>query len=84
MTDELRQNGWSSSESCWIHQIWRAGNGRVFVDKHVISIYGNEYAYSSRAPITEQVIDYDLIREQILVAAGVPISGKIIYQSCTL
>jgi acetyl-CoA carboxylase biotin carboxylase subunit len=27
-------------------------------------------------PITEQVIDYDLIREQILVAAGVAISGK--------
>ena len=27
-------------------------------------------------PITEQVIDYDLIREQILVAAGVPLSGK--------
>jgi len=27
-------------------------------------------------PITEQVIDFDLIREQIMVAAGVPISGK--------
>lgn len=27
-------------------------------------------------PITEEVINYDLIREQILVAAGVPISGK--------
>ncbi|MCF6278968.1 MAG: acetyl-CoA carboxylase biotin carboxylase subunit [Flavobacteriaceae bacterium] len=27
-------------------------------------------------PITEQVIDFDLIREQILVASGVPISGK--------
>lgn len=27
-------------------------------------------------PITEQVIGIDLIREQILVAAGVPISGK--------
>ena len=27
-------------------------------------------------PITEQVIDFDLIQEQILVAAGVPISGK--------
>lgn len=27
-------------------------------------------------PITEQVVDYDLIREQILVASGVPISGK--------
>ena len=28
------------------------------------------------SPITEQVIDYDLIREQIMVAAGIPISGK--------
>jgi acetyl-CoA carboxylase biotin carboxylase subunit len=27
-------------------------------------------------PITEQVIDYDLIREQIKVASGIPISGK--------
>ena len=27
-------------------------------------------------PITEQVIDFDLIREQIKVAAGIPISGK--------
>jgi len=27
-------------------------------------------------PITEQVINFDLIREQILVAAGIPISGK--------
>jgi acetyl-CoA carboxylase biotin carboxylase subunit len=27
-------------------------------------------------PITEEVIDYDLIREQILIATGVPISGK--------
>ncbi|NPA46215.1 MAG: acetyl-CoA carboxylase biotin carboxylase subunit [Chlorobi bacterium] len=30
-------------------------------------------------PITEQVIDYDLIREQIKVAAGVPITGKNYY-----
>jgi len=30
-------------------------------------------------PITEEVINYDLIREQILVAAGVPISGKNYY-----
>ena len=27
-------------------------------------------------PITEQVIDYDLIKEQILLAAGTPIEGK--------
>jgi acetyl-CoA carboxylase biotin carboxylase subunit len=32
-------------------------------------------------PITEEVIDYDLIREQIKVAAGVPISGKNYYPS---
>ncbi len=30
-------------------------------------------------PITEEVIDYDLIREQILIASGVPISGKNYY-----
>ncbi len=30
-------------------------------------------------PITEQVIDYDLIREQIKVAAGIPITGKNYY-----
>jgi acetyl-CoA carboxylase biotin carboxylase subunit len=27
-------------------------------------------------PVTEEVINYDLIKEQILIAAGVPISGK--------
>ena len=30
-------------------------------------------------PITEQVIDYDLIKEQIKVAAGMKISGKNYY-----
>lgn len=30
-------------------------------------------------PITEEVTDYDLIKEQIKVAAGVPISGKNYY-----
>ncbi len=32
-------------------------------------------------PITEQVVDHDLIREQIKVAAGVPISGKNYFPS---
>lgn len=27
-------------------------------------------------PVTEEVINYDLVKEQILIAAGVPISGK--------
>ena len=30
-------------------------------------------------PITEEVVDYDLIQEQIKVAAGIPISGKNYY-----
>ncbi|MDQ3073748.1 MAG: acetyl-CoA carboxylase biotin carboxylase subunit [Bacteroidota bacterium] len=30
-------------------------------------------------PVTEEVISYDLIKEQILVAAGIPISGKNYY-----
>jgi acetyl-CoA carboxylase biotin carboxylase subunit len=27
-------------------------------------------------PVTEEVINYDLVKEQILIAAGIPISGK--------
>jgi acetyl-CoA carboxylase biotin carboxylase subunit len=30
-------------------------------------------------PITEEVINYDLIKEQIKIAAGIPISGKNYY-----
>ena len=30
-------------------------------------------------PVTEEVIDHDLIKEQIKVAAGIPISGKSYY-----
>ena len=35
-------------------------------------------------PITEQVIDFDLIREQITVAAGIPISENTICPNCIL
>ena len=30
-------------------------------------------------PVTEEVVDYDLIKEQIKLAAGEPISGKNYY-----
>jgi acetyl-CoA carboxylase biotin carboxylase subunit len=30
-------------------------------------------------PVTEEIINYDLIKEQIKVAAGIPISGKNYY-----
>lgn len=54
-----------------------AGTVEFLVDKHR-NFYFMEMNTRIQVehPITEQVIDYDLIREQIKVAAGEPITGK--------
>jgi len=78
MTDELRQKmGDAAVLAAESIKYEGAGTIEFLVDKHR-NFYFMEMNTRIQVehPITEQVIDYDLIREQILVAAGVPISGK--------
>lgn len=78
MTDELREKmGEAAVRAAEFIKYEGAGTVEFLVDKHR-NFYFMEMNTRIQVehPITEQVIDYDLIREQILVAAGVPISGK--------
>ena len=81
MTDELReQMGSAAVKAAEYIKYEGAGTIEFLVDKHR-NFYFMEMNTRIQVehPITEQVIDYDLIREQILVASGVPISGKNYY-----
>ena len=78
MTDELRlKMGEAAVKAAEYIKYEGAGTVEFLVDKHR-NFYFMEMNTRIQVehPITEQVIDYDLIREQILVAAGVPITGK--------
>ncbi|WP_417363252.1 acetyl-CoA carboxylase biotin carboxylase subunit [Galbibacter sp.] len=78
MTDDLREKmGKAAVRAAEYIKYEGAGTVEFLVDKHR-NFYFMEMNTRIQVehPITEQVIDYDLIREQILVAAGVPISGK--------
>ena len=78
MTDELREKmGEAAVKAAEFIQYEGAGTVEFLVDKHR-NFYFMEMNTRIQVehPITEQVIDYDLIREQIMVAAGIPISGK--------
>ncbi|TLF46593.1 acetyl-CoA carboxylase biotin carboxylase subunit [Maribacter aurantiacus] len=78
MTDKLRDEmGKAAVKAAEYIKYEGAGTVEFLVDKHR-KFYFMEMNTRIQVehPITEQVIDYDLIREQILVAAGVPISGK--------
>ncbi|EHQ42747.1 acetyl-CoA carboxylase biotin carboxylase subunit [Myroides odoratus] len=78
MTDELRDKmGLAAVKAAEFIKYEGAGTIEFLVDKDR-NFYFMEMNTRIQVehPITEQVIDYDLIREQILVAAGVPISGK--------
>ncbi len=78
MTDELRDAmGIAAVKAAEYIKYEGAGTVEFLVDKHR-NFYFMEMNTRIQVehPITEEVINYDLIREQILVAAGVPISGK--------
>ena len=81
MTDQLREDmGNAAVRAAEYIKYEGAGTVEFLVDKHR-NFYFMEMNTRIQVehPITEQVVDYDLIREQILVAAGVPISGKNYY-----
>ncbi|WP_425235024.1 acetyl-CoA carboxylase biotin carboxylase subunit [Ulvibacterium sp.] len=78
MTDKLRDEmGKAAIKAAEFIKYEGAGTVEFLVDKHR-NFYFMEMNTRIQVehPITEQVVDYDLIREQILVAGGVPISGK--------
>ena len=78
MTDELRNKmGEAAVKAAEFINYEGAGTVEFLVDKHR-NFYFMEMNTRIQVehPITEEVVNYDLIREQILVAAGVPISGK--------
>ena len=78
MTPELRKKmGAAAVKAAEYIKYEGAGTVEFLVDKHR-NFYFMEMNTRIQVehPITEQVINFDLIREQILVAAGVPVSGE--------
>ena len=78
MTTQLRKKmGEAAVKAAEYISYEGAGTIEFLVDKHK-NFYFMEMNTRIQVehPITEQVMDYDLIYEQIKVAAGIPISGK--------
>ena len=81
MTDELREKmGDAAVLAAKYIKYEGAGTVEFLVDKHRNFFFMEmNTRIQVEHPITEEVVNYDLIREQIAVAAGVPISGKNYY-----
>lgn len=78
MTPELRQKmGEAAIKGAQAVNYEGAGTIEFLVDKHR-NFYFMEMNTRIQVehPVTEEVINFDLIKEQIKVAAGIPISGK--------
>jgi len=78
MTDDLRNKmGNAAVKAAEYIKYEGVGTVEFLVDKHRNFFFMEmNTRIQVEHPITEEVVNYDLIREQILVAAGVPISGK--------
>jgi acetyl-CoA carboxylase biotin carboxylase subunit len=83
MTDELREK-MGNAAVAGASAIGYEGLGTIefLVDKHR-NFYFMEMNTRIQVehPVTEEVINFDLVKEQILIAAGVPISGRNYYPS---
>lgn len=78
MTDDLRERmGAAAIKGAEAVRYEGAGTVEFLVDKHR-NFYFMEMNTRIQVehPVTEEVINFDLIKEQIKVAAGIPISGK--------
>lgn len=78
ITPELRESmGQAAINGAKAVKYEGAGTIEFLVDKHR-NFYFMEMNTRIQVehPVTEEVINYDLIKEQIRVAAGIPISGK--------
>jgi len=78
MTDDLRQRmGEAAVRGAMAVGYEGAGTIEFLVDKHR-NFYFMEMNTRIQVehPVTEEIISYDLIKEQIKVASGIPISGK--------
>ncbi len=81
MTDELREAmGQAAIKAGQAIHYEGVGTVEFLVDKHR-NFYFMEMNTRIQVehPVTEEVIEHDLIKEQIKIAAGVPISGKNYY-----
>ncbi len=81
MTPELREKmGEAAIAAAKTVNYEGVGTIEFLVDKHR-NFYFMEMNTRIQVehPVTEEVINFDLVKEQILVAAGIPISGKNYY-----
>ncbi|HUM45887.1 MAG TPA: acetyl-CoA carboxylase biotin carboxylase subunit, partial [Chitinophagales bacterium] len=83
VTQELREKmGAAAIKACKAISYEGVGTVEFLVDKHR-NFYFMEMNTRIQVehPVTEEVINYDLIKEQIKIAAGEPISGKNYFPS---